>query len=146
MKFAKRMEKLPPYLFAGTAKKLDALRARGVRVINLSMGDPDVPTPAYLQDAMCEAVRRPENSRYPNYFGKVELRGAIAGWYKARFGVDLEPDTETLPLIGSKEGIANIALAFVDPGDVALVPDPSYPVYRFGTLLADGIVYPVPLR
>ncbi|MDQ6695579.1 MAG: aminotransferase class I/II-fold pyridoxal phosphate-dependent enzyme, partial [Chloroflexota bacterium] len=146
MKFAKRMEQLPPYLFAGMAKKLADLRTSGVEVINFTIGDPDVPTPDYLLDAMCSAVRLPQNSRYPNYYGKAELRRAIADWYGARFGVSLEPDTETLPLIGSKEGIANVALAFVDPGEGALVPDPSYPVYKFGTLLANGVVHPLPLR
>ncbi|MEA2572909.1 MAG: LL-diaminopimelate aminotransferase [Chloroflexia bacterium] len=145
MKFAKRLDKLPPYVFAGMAKKIADLRAAGVEVINLSMGDPDVPTPEYLLDEMCEAVRKPENSRYPDYFGKKKLREAIADWYGSRFGVSLEPSTEVLPLIGSKEGIANVALAFVDPGDAALVPDPSYPVYKFGTIMADGVICPLPL-
>jgi LL-diaminopimelate aminotransferase len=146
MRFASRIEKLPPYVFAGMAKKLADLREQGVSVINFTMGDPDVPTPDYLLDDLSEAVRRTENMRYPDYFGKPQLRRAIAGWYKNRFNVDLEPDTEVLPLIGSKEGIANIALAFVDPGEAALVPDPSYPVYKYGTIMADGEVVPVPLR
>jgi LL-diaminopimelate aminotransferase len=145
MRFASRIEKLPPYVFAGMAKKLADLRERGVSVINFTMGDPDVPTPNYLLDDLSEAVRRVENMRYPNYFGKPRLRQAIAGWYETRFGVGLEPDTEVLPLIGSKEGIANIALAFVDPGESALVPDPSYPVYKYGTIMADGEVVPFPL-
>src|SRR5438477_1880091 len=145
MRFASRVEKLPPYVFAGLAKKIADLRASGVDVINFGMGDPDVPTPEYLVDAMCEAVQRPENAYYPGYFGKPELRRAIANWYEQRFGVRLEPDSEVLPLIGSKEGIANIALAFVDPGQAALVPDPSYPVYKYGTLMADGVIVPLPL-
>jgi LL-diaminopimelate aminotransferase len=145
MRFAGRVTKLPPYLFAGMAKKIADLRARGIEVINFGMGDPDVPTPAYLQDVMIEAIRSAQNSRYPDYFGKPAMRRAIADWYNWRFGVTLEPDTEVLPLIGSKEGIANVALAFTDPGEGALVPDPSYPVYKFGTIMANGIPVPLPL-
>lgn len=145
MRFASRIEHLPPYVFAGMAKKIADLRATGVDVINFGMGDPDVPTPDYLVDAMCEAIQRPENAYYPAYFGKPTLRNAIADWYEKRFSIQLERDTEVLPLIGSKEGIANIALAFVDPGEAALIPDPSYPVYKYGTLMADGIVEPLPL-
>lgn len=115
-------------------------------MINFGMGDPDVPTPDFLQDAMKQAVESPQNSRYPDYFGKPALRRAIADWYSARFNVSLEADTEVLPLIGSKEGIANVALAFTDPGEGALVPDPSYPVYKFGTIMANGIPVPLPLR
>ncbi|MDQ5823334.1 MAG: LL-diaminopimelate aminotransferase [Chloroflexota bacterium] len=146
MKFAKRLDNLPPYVFAGMAKKIADLRSSGIEVINLSMGDPDVPTPGYLLDELCEAAHRPENSRYPDYYGKMKLREAIADWYRSRFDVELEPRTEVLPLIGSKEGIANVALAFVDPGDAALVPDPAYPVYKFGTIMADGVICPLPLR
>ncbi|MDQ3927949.1 MAG: aminotransferase class I/II-fold pyridoxal phosphate-dependent enzyme, partial [Chloroflexota bacterium] len=102
--------------------------------------------PGYLLDALCEAARNPENSRYPSYYGKRNFRVAVADWYRARFGVQLEPETEVLPLIGSKEGIANVALALVDPGDAALVPDPAYPVYRFGTIMADGVICPLPLK
>lgn len=146
MRFASRVERLPAYLFAGMAARLAEVRASGIEVVNLTIGDPDIPTPGYLLDALCEAAHRPENSRYPNYFGKPELREAIADWYGVRFGVHLDPKTEVLPLIGSKEGIANVALAFVDPGEAALVPDPSYPVYKFGTIMADGVVCPLPLR
>lgn len=145
MKFASRIDKLPPYVFAGLAKRIADLRASGVQVINFGMGDPDVPTPDYLVDAMCEAVRDNANFHYPDYFGKRKLREAISGWYEQRFGVHFNPDSEVLPLIGSKEGIANIALAFVDPGEAALVPDPSYPVYKYGTIMADGVVVPLPL-
>ena len=125
MKFASRIENLPPYVFAGMAKKLAGLRARGISVINFTMGDPDVPTPDYLTERLAEAARKHENMRYPAYFGKPEWRRAIADWYGCRFGVELEPDTEVLPLIGSKEGIANVALAFVEAGCAALVTDPS---------------------
>jgi LL-diaminopimelate aminotransferase len=146
MRFASRIDKLPPYLFALQAKRIAELRASGIEIINFGMGDPDVRTPDPLLDDMCEAVRRPENSRYPDYFGKPALRRAIADWYKDRFGVELMPDSEVLALIGSKEGIANLAVAVVDPDSAALVPDPSYPVYKFGTLMADGVVRPLPLR
>jgi LL-diaminopimelate aminotransferase len=145
MRFAKRVENLPPYVFAGMAKRIADLRAAGVEVINFGMGDPDVPTPEYLTEALCSAAHKPQNNRYPDYFGKPALRRAIADWYQQRFSVQLEPDTEVLPLIGSKEGIANIALAFADPGDGVLVPDPAYPVYKYGTLMADGVPVPVPL-
>jgi LL-diaminopimelate aminotransferase len=145
MRFAGRVDRLPPYVFAGMAKKLADLRAAGVEVINFTMGDPDVATPDYLVDELGEAAHRPENMRYPDYFGKPKLRRAIADWYMERFGVSLEPDSEVLPLIGSKEGIANVALAFVDPGEAALVPDPSYPVYKYGTMMADGVALPVPM-
>jgi LL-diaminopimelate aminotransferase len=146
MRFAERLNKLPPYVFAGMAKRIADLRASGTEVINLTMGDPDVPTPGFLLEALCEAVQKPENSRNPDYYGKKKLREAVADWYRARFGVELEPATEVLPLIGSKEGIANVALAFVDPGEAALVPDPAYPVYKFGTIMADGVICPLPLK
>jgi len=145
MRFAGRVDRLPPYVFAGMAKRLAELRASGVEVINFTMGDPDVPTPDYLVDALAEAAHKHENMRYPDYFGKPALRRAISDWYSNRFGVQLEPDTEVLPLIGSKEGIANVALAFVDPGNAALIPDPSYPVYKYGTIMADGVPMPVPM-
>ena len=145
MRFAGRVDRLPPYVFAGMAQKLADLRASGVEVINFTMGDPDVPTPGYLVEELAEATRRHENMRYPDYFGKTKMRRAIADWYGERFGVKLEPDSEVLPLIGSKEGIANVALAFVDPGEAALVPDPSYPVYKYGTIMADGVAVPVPM-
>jgi LL-diaminopimelate aminotransferase len=146
MRFARRVENLPPYVFAGMAKRIAELRASGVEVINFGMGDPDVPTPEYLREALCEATAVPQNSRYPDFFGKPVLRRAIADWYSQRFGVQLEPDTEVLPLIGSKEGIANIALAFADPGDCVLVPDPAYPVYKYGTIMADGVPVAMPLK
>lgn len=145
MKFASRVENLPPYVFAGMAKKLADLRAAGVEVINFGMGDPDVPTPYFLVEALRNAAEAAENFRYPDYFGKPALKSAIANYYEDRFKVTLDPDSEVLPLIGSKEGIAHASLAFVGAGDVALVPDPSYPVYKYGTLMADGTVAQVPL-
>ncbi len=145
MRFAGRVDRLPPYVFAGMAKRLADLRATGVDVVNFTIGDPDVPTPDYLLEELALASRRPENMRYPDYFGKATLRRAISDWYRWRFDVSLEPDTEVLPLIGSKEGIANVALAFVDPDKAALVPDPSYPVYKYGTIMADGVPLPLSL-
>jgi LL-diaminopimelate aminotransferase len=142
---AKRIEKLPPYLFAEISKKIAEKRAQGVDVISFGIGDPDLPTPDYILDSMIEASRDPANHRYPESEGLPELHEAIARWYDRRFGVELNPATEVLPLIGSKEGIGHIALCFIDAGDVALVPDPGYPVYGVGTLLAGGELYFLPL-
>ena len=146
MKFANRVSQLPPYVFATLAQRIAARRAQGDHVINFGMGDPDLPMPDFLVEALCRAAHDPATHRYPSYFGLPALREAISAWYRRRFGVALDPITEVLPLIGSKEGIANIALAFCDPGEITLVPDPGYPVYRYGTIMADGQVYPVPLR
>jgi LL-diaminopimelate aminotransferase len=145
LKFAQRIESLPPYLFAEISKKMAEKRAQGVDVISFAIGDPDMPTPDRLLDALAEASRDPANHRYPESEGLPELRNSIAGWYARRFGVELNPDSEVLPLIGAKEGIAHIALCFIDPGDVALVPDPGYPVYAVGTLLMGGEPYYLPL-
>jgi LL-diaminopimelate aminotransferase len=145
MNLARRIEKLPPYLFAEISKKVAEKRAQGVDVISFGIGDPDLPTPAHLISALTEAARDPVNHRYPESEGLPELRESIARWYGRRFGVDLDPEKEVLPLIGSKEGIGHIALCFIDAGDVALVPDPGYPVYSVGTLLAGGEPYFIPL-
>lgn len=145
MQFARRIEKLPAYLFAEISKKIAEKRAQGVDVISFAIGDPDLPTPDHILDAMTAAARDPANHRYPESEGLPELREAIARWYERRFRVTLDPDTEVLPLIGSKEGIGHVAFCFIDPGDVALVPDPGYPVYSVGTLLAGGEPYFLPL-
>ncbi len=145
MQFAKRIEKLPAYLFAEISKKIAEKRAQGVDVISFAIGDPDLPTPDHILDALAVASRDPANHRYPESEGLPELRQAIARWYERRFGVRVDPDKEVLPLIGSKEGIGHIAFCFIDPGDVALVPDPGYPVYSVGTLLAGGEPYFLPL-
>lgn len=145
MQFARRIEKLPAYLFAEISRKISEKRAQGVDVISFAIGDPDLPTPPHIIDALVEAARDPMNHRYPESEGLPELRESIAGWYERRFGVRLDPDREVLPLIGSKEGIGHIAFCFIDPGDVALVPDPGYPVYSVGTLLAGGEPYFLPL-
>ncbi len=144
-RLANRVEKLPAYLFAEISKKIAEKRAQGVDVISFGIGDPDLPTPGYILDSMIEAARDPANHRYPESEGLPELHEAIARWYERRFGVELDPAKEVLPLIGSKEGIGHIALCFIDPGDVALVPDPGYPVYAVGTLLAGGEPYFLPL-
>jgi len=145
MKMSKRVEKLPPYLFVGISKKIAEKKARGEDVVSFAIGDPDIPTPPHIIDRLCEAARQPENHRYPESEGLPELRKSIADWYQQRFGVSLDPDTEVLPLLGSKEGIGHMAFCFVDPGDTVLVPDPGYPVYSVGTLLAGGHPYYMPL-
>ncbi len=142
---AKRVQNLPPYLFVGISKKIQEKRAKGEEVITFGIGDPDIPTPQHIIDSLRQEALVPANHRYPESYGLPETRRAIAGWYKQRFGVMLNPDTEVLPLIGSKEGIAHIALCFIDPGDIALVPDPCYPVYPIGTMLAGGESYYLPL-
>ncbi len=146
MRLSERVERLPPYLFARISQLIAEKRAQGVDVISFGIGDPDLPTPAHILDALKRAADDPANHRYPETEGLPELRQAIAGWYERRFGVSLDPEREVLPLIGSKEGIGHIALCYIDPGDVALVPDPGYPVYAMGTLLAGGEAYYLPLR
>jgi LL-diaminopimelate aminotransferase len=143
---ARRIETLPPYTFAQLDRKLEAKRAAGVDVISLGIGDPDQPTPRHVVEALQEAAEDPTTHQYPSYWGLPALRKAVAEWYGTRFGVHLDPDTEVLPLLGSKEGIAHAAWAFVDPGDEALVPDPGYPVYATATLLAGGTPVSLPLR
>jgi LL-diaminopimelate aminotransferase len=145
MQFAKRIEQLPPYLFAAISRKIAEKRAQGVDVISFGVGDPDLPTPAHIVDELVRAARDPANHRYPETEGLAGLREAIARWYEERFGVSLDPEREVLPVIGSKEGIGHVALCFIDPGDLALVPDPSYPVYARGTFLAGGDCYLLPL-
>jgi len=145
MRFAKRIEQLPPYLFAEISRQIAEKRAQGVDVISFGVGDPDLPTPAHVVDELVQAARDPANHRYPETEGLPALRRAIARWYEERFGVSLDPNREVLPLIGSKEGIGHAAFCFIDPGDLALVPDPSYPVYARGTFLAGGDCYFLPL-
>ncbi|MBF6599364.1 MAG: LL-diaminopimelate aminotransferase [Dehalococcoidia bacterium] len=145
MRFADRIEQLPPYLFAQISKKVAAKKAQGIDVVSFGIGDPDLPTPEHIVDALCEAAREPANHRYPETEGLPDFRRAVAGWYERRFGVTLDPDSEVLSLIGSKEGIGHVALCFIDPGDVALVPDPSYPVYEIGSMFAGGSAYHLPL-
>ncbi|TMB67537.1 MAG: aminotransferase class I/II-fold pyridoxal phosphate-dependent enzyme, partial [Chloroflexi bacterium] len=141
MRLAQRSEVLPAYLFAEISRKIAEKRAEGIDVISFAIGDPDLPTPEHIIDALAEAARDPANHRYPESEGLPELREAMVRWYKRRFGVELDPQREILPLIGSKEGIGHIALCFIEPGDVALIPDPGYPVYAVGTVLAGGEPY-----
>jgi LL-diaminopimelate aminotransferase len=146
IKKAKRIQELPPYLFAEIDKKKNALKARGADIISLGIGDPDLPTPAHIVDKLCEAAANPANHRYPDYEGLPAFRAAAANWYATRFGVALDPEHEVVSLIGSKEGIAHMPVAFVDPGDLVLCPDPGYPVYATGTAFCGGNAYRMPLR
>lgn len=142
---AERVKNLPPYLFAAIDRmKTDAL-SKGIDVIDLSIGDPDMPTPQNIVEAMKRAAEKPANHRYPSYEGMLTYREAVALWYKKRFNVTLDPRSEVLSLIGSKEGIGHIPLAFVNPGDIVLVSSPGYPVYPVGTLFAGGESYVMPL-
>ncbi len=145
MKLARRVEQLPPYLFARISELIAAKRAEGVDVISFGIGDPDLPTPDYLLDRLAEASRDPANHRYPESDGLPELRQAIARWYQTRHGVELDPDAEVVPLIGSKEGIGHLPLCLIDEGDVSLVTDPGYPVYEIGTMFAGGETVRLPL-
>ncbi len=141
MRMSRRVANLPPYLFVEISQKIAEKKAKGEDVVSFGIGDPDIPTPPHIIERLCQAAQDPANHRYPETEGLPELRQAIAGWYKRRFGVSLDANSEVLPLIGSKEGIAHIALCFIDPGDTALVPDPAYPVYSVSTMLAGGRPY-----
>ena len=143
---AQRMGRIPPYLFAEIDRKVQAKKQAGIDVISLGVGDPDLPTPDRIVSSLQEAAADPANHQYPSYFGLRELREAISDWYRTRFGVELDPDTEILPTLGSKDGISHVPFAFVDPGETVLVPSPGYPVYQTGAIMADGHAYPMPLR
>jgi len=146
MELAKRLNRLPPYLFVEINQRIAELKARGVDIISFAIGDPDLPTPSHIIEHMCQTARDPANHRYPETAGLPKLRQAIAEWYERRFGVTLNPAKEILPLIGSKEGIGHIALCFIEPGGLALVPDPGYPPFSMGTILAGGEPYFMPLK
>ena len=146
MRLSRRMEKLPPYLFVGISRTIAEKRARGEEVISFGIGDPDLPTPPHIIQRLHQASDDPANHRYPETDGLPRFRQAVATWYRRRFNVSLDPDKEVVPLIGAKEGIGHMALCFIDPGDVALVPDPGYPVYSIGTMFAGGESYYLPLR
>jgi LL-diaminopimelate aminotransferase len=145
VKPSKRLDRIPPYLFAELERKVAAKRAAGVDVISLGIGDPDRPTPAVIVDAMQEAVTEPETHRYPSNRGRQDFREAVADFYMRRFDVELDPATEIMPAIGAKECIFNLNLAFLDPGDAALSADPGYPVYTGGPLMAgaDPVLMPL---
>ena len=142
---ASRLGRIPPYLFAEIDRKVQEKKRSGVDVISLGIGDPDLPTPQRIVHVLQEAAADPANHRYASYFGLAELRQAIADWYGERSGVTLDPSTEILPTLGSKDGIAHVPLALVDPGDVVLAPDPGYTVYVTGALMAGADPYVMPL-
>ena len=147
MKFekARRISELPPYLFDEIDRRKRAALAKGVDLIDLGIGDPDIPTPAPIVERLKVAAGTAVNHRYPSSSGLLEFREAVASWYEIRFGVKLDPDREVVSLIGSKEGIANMAVAFVEPGELVLSTDPGYPVYQIGTSLSGGRSYSLPL-
>ena len=145
MRVADRIASLPAYVFAEAGKALSELRARGVDVINLGIGSPDLAPPDWVIDSLYRAAQDPTKHGYAGYYGLPVLRKATATYYARRFGVELDPEREIVILIGSKEGIFNVALAFIDPGDVALIPDPGYPTYALGVRMAGGEPVPVPL-
>ena len=146
MKTAECLNHMAPYLFAQIDAKRDALKAQGINVISLGIGDPDMPTPDHIVDAMAEAIRKPANHQYPDYAGSLEYRKAAAQYMHNRFGVDLDPKTQILGLIGSKEGIAHIHTAFVNPGDYVLAPSIGYPVYSGGATLQSAHTYFMPMN
>jgi LL-diaminopimelate aminotransferase len=136
---------LPPYLFVEISRKIAERKARGEDVVSFGIGDPDIPTPSHIIERLCKEARVPANQRYPESEGLPELRKTIASWYQKRFSVSLDPEKEVAPLIGSKEGIAHIALCLLNPGDTALITDPGYPVYSIGTNLVGGRPYYLPI-
>ena len=143
--FAERLKQLPPYLFKEIDRVKDEVRARGVDIIDLGVGDPDLPTPDFIINALHQAVLDPSTHRYPSYSGMNGFREAVARWYQARFGVTLDPEREVVTLIGSKEGIAHLPLAFNNPGDLNLAASPAYPVYHIGTMFAGARTHFLPL-
>ena len=145
VKLARRLDRIPPYLFVEISRKIAAKKAQGIEVISFGIGDPDIPTPPHVVERLRETALDAPNHRYPETDGLPEFRQAAADWYQRRFGISLNADNEVLSLIGAKEGIGHAALCFLDPGDVALVPDPGYPVYSVGTWFAGGECYWMPL-
>ncbi|WP_026576907.1 LL-diaminopimelate aminotransferase [Bacillus sp. UNC438CL73TsuS30] len=143
---SKRIGQIPPYLFAEINKKKAAMIESGVDIIDLGIGDPDLPTPKHIVDKLVEELQDPYQLKYPSFTGCAEFRNAVADFYLRQFGVKLDPETEVLALIGSKEGIAHLIPTLIDPGDYVLIPDPSYPVYRMATMLANGQYFNMPLK
>jgi LL-diaminopimelate aminotransferase len=146
MRPSKRLDRIPPYLFAELERKIAEKKAEGADVISLGIGDPDRPTPALVVEAMREAVTEPETHKYPSNRGRKDFREAVSDYYARRFDVTLDPETEIIPAVGAKEAIFNLNLAFLDPGDAALAADPGYPVYTGGPLLAGADAVPLPLQ
>lgn len=145
MRTTERLSRIPPYLFAELERKIEQKKAAGIDVISLGIGDPDTPTPEHIVRAMTEAVRDPGTHQYPSNRGRAEFREAVATFYRDRFGVTLDPETQVMPAIGGKECVFNLNLAFLDEGDVALAADPGYPVYTGGPLLAGAEPVLMPL-
>lgn len=145
MRLSHRLDKLPPYLFVEISRKIAEKHAKGEDVISFAIGDPDMPTPDDIIEQLCMAAHNAANHHYPETSGLLELCQSISVWYKKRFDVTLDPNREVLPLIGSKEGIGHISFCLIDPGDIALVPDPGYPVYSMSTLLSGGEIFYMPL-
>lgn len=147
MKFAvaQRISNLPPYLFARIERLIAEKKKAGVDVISLGIGDPDRPTPSHIVEELIKEAQNPANHQYPSSVGLLTYRRAVAHWYQKRFGVELDPATEIVSLLGSKEGIAHISWCYLDPGDIALVPDPGYPVYSGGAILAGAVPFYVPV-
>jgi LL-diaminopimelate aminotransferase len=143
--YSKKLSKLPPYLFIEIDRKKKLAIERGVDIISLGVGDPDRPTPEHIIKAGQKALENPANHQYPFGTGMKKFREAVASWYKSRFNVDIDPNSEVCALIGSKEGIGHFHLAFVDPEDTVLIPEPGYPVYNTGTIFTDGKPYFMPL-
>jgi len=146
MKFAERLDRVPPYLFVEISRKIAAKKAQGINVISFGIGDPDIPTSDRVVEELRTTALDNSNHRYPETDGLPEFRAAVANWYSDRFGVTLDADKEILPLIGAKEGIGHASLCFIDAGDIALVPDPGYPVYSVGTWVAGGECHWMPLK
>jgi LL-diaminopimelate aminotransferase len=146
IKTASRLGLLPPYLFAELDRLKKEVQQKGVDVISLGIGDPDLPTPKHIVESLKRAAENPANHRYPDYEGLEQFRKAAADWFERRFGVRFDPKTEVCALIGSKEGIANFSTAVVDPGDIVLIPDPGYPVYYSGCVFNGGEPYFLPLK
>ena len=146
MRFAKRLDAVPPYLFAELERKVSEAERAGIDVISLGIGDPDLPTPPEVIDALAESARDPRTHQYPTNHGTDEFRAAAAAFYRDRFGVELDPDGEVIPVLGGKEGVGHIALACLDPGETCLAPDPGYPPYTSGPLFAGATVHYLPLR
>jgi alanine-synthesizing transaminase len=140
-----RIKRLPPYVFNVTGELKLAARRRGEDIIDFSMGNPDQPTPRHIVDKLIETVQRPDTHRYSVSKGIVRLRRAICNWYRARYGVELDPDSEAIVTIGSKEGIAHLALAALDTGDTVLVPNPSYPIHIYGPVISGADIRHVPM-
>jgi LL-diaminopimelate aminotransferase len=143
--YSERINNLPPYLFAAIDEAKSRVIEKGMDVIDLGVGDPDMPTPDNVIQALYRSVQNPDRHKYPSYIGMLSFREAAANWYREHLGIELDPVSQVLTLIGSKEGIAHIPLAFINPGEIALIPDPAYPVYKIGTLFADGKPFIMPL-